>query len=71
MALDIFDTAILIWLVVDGIATAFDVWIRTRHERWETEIVQKKDIEILRHFLEHDYDIVAQNDDIWVVRKFR
>lgn len=69
--LDVWDFAIVVWLTVDLIATVFDIWIRMRHEKWETEIVPKKDIELLRHFLEHDYEIVAENKKSWIVRKFR
>jgi hypothetical protein len=56
---------------MDGIATAFDIWIRTRHERWETELIPKKDVELFRHFLEHDYDLITVTDEYYVMRKFR
>lgn len=68
---DIWDIAVVIWLTVDLVATAFDIWIRMRHEKWETEIVPISDIELLRHFLEHDYDLITTTKTHYVLRKFR
>jgi len=67
----VWDIVLMGWLMIDLIATSFDIWIRMRHEKWETEIVDKPHVETLRHFLEHDYDLVCETKDYWVVRKFR
>jgi hypothetical protein len=71
MDFDLWNVAIIIWLSVDLIATAFDIWIRTRHEKWECEKVKKGDYEMLLHFLEHDYDLIATTDEFYIVRKFK
>jgi hypothetical protein len=68
---DIWNIVLIAWLTIDLIATAFDIWIRMRHEKWETEVVPKKDVELLRHFLEHDYDLVITTEDSYILRKFR
>jgi hypothetical protein len=68
---EIWNIAIVVWLSVDLIATAFDIWIRMRHEKWETERVPKDDIDLLMHFLEHDYDLITTTEEYWVVRKFK
>jgi len=70
-AASIWDYVLLGWLMIDLIATAFDIWIRVRHEKWETEVVPKVDVALLQHFLEHDYEVVAETKTDWIVRKFR
>lgn len=68
---DIWNIAIVIWLTVDLIATAFDIWIRMRHEKWECEKVPIEDVDLLLHFLEHDYDLITTTKEYYILRKFR
>lgn len=60
-----------VWLVIDSVFIGFDIWMRMRHEKWETELVPKPHIKTLQHFLEHDYELVCETKKYWVVRKFR